>query len=415
MHVAFARAVLLAMGLAVCSATMAPEQSALTSMHRGVNAYPWLYRVGMRTRDPRAFDFSHLFPSRQDFKARHLAALRLVGFDFIRIPLDPSPLLAADPAQRSGAIETMIAEAHKATREGMIAIIDFHPRESDPDWSATDILKTPDLLAAYSAALVEVARTLAARNEDRIVLELMNEPPGGWGLWDSIGWPGVQQRLVRAVRVAAPNQPLIVSGDEGGGIDGLMHIDARAIDDPNIIYSFHYYDPMVVTHQGATWTHKAWRKYIAGIAYPPAPQDEAESMRTIHDRIFADTISADEKSNVWADARKALGGYYHSATSVRGDFARVSAWAKANGVPPSRILLGEFGVLRPGASAETAANYDRDVRLSAEDAGFAWACFNFAPHDDPSGGFSLLRMQGHAPDAFEPDIMQRGLGMRLPQ
>jgi hypothetical protein len=414
MHLAFTRAVLLATALAAWSATMAPEQSPLASMHRGVNAYPWLYRVGMRTRDPRAFDFNHLFPDRQDFKARHLAALHTAGFDFIRIPLDPSPLLAADPAQRSGAIETLIAEAHKATREGMIAILDFHARESDPDWSATNILKTPDLLAAYSTALVDVARALAARNEDRIVLELMNEPPGGWGIWDSMGWPGVQQRLVRAVREAAPNQPLIVSGDEGGGIDGLMHIDARAMDDSHIMYSFHYYDPMVITHQGATWTNKAWRKYTAGINYPPAPQDEPAAMRNIHDRIFADSISADEKEGIWADARKALGDYYHGASSARADFARVSAWAKANGVPSSRILLGEFGVLRPGASVETAANYDYAVRVAAEEAGFAWACFNFAPHDDPSGGFSLLRMQGPLPDAFEPDIVQRGLGLRLP-
>ena len=40
--------------------------------------------------------------------------------------------------------------------------------------------------------------------------------------------------------------------------------------DGNVIYIFHFYDPHVFTHQGATWG-VPWWSYEHGIPYPPRP------------------------------------------------------------------------------------------------------------------------------------------------
>ena len=71
----------------------------------------------------------------------------------------------------------------------------------------------------------------------------------------------------------------------------------RAFNDPNIFYSFHYYDPMVVTHQGANWGSKRYREFLSGIAYPPAQQDEKETLECIHDKIVASVSDPDQAKN----------------------------------------------------------------------------------------------------------------------
>jgi hypothetical protein len=70
-------------------------------------------------------------------------------------------------------------------------------------------------------------------------------------------------------------------------------------------------------------------------------------------------------------------------------FAQVAAWAKSNNIDPSRILIGEFGVLRkngdaPGALCEDRMRWLGDVRQTAERFRFAWAYFSY------DGPFALV-------------------------
>ena len=44
-------------------------------------------------------------------------------------------------------------------------------------------------------------------------------------------------------------------------------IDSKPFDDPNIIYTFHYYDPFIFTHQGATWSAKGLPE-LKGVPFP---------------------------------------------------------------------------------------------------------------------------------------------------
>jgi len=241
--------------------------------------------------------------------------------------------------------------------------------------------------------------------------------PGGYGWRDDYDWLGFQTRLVKAVRAVAPDLPLVVTGDRGGGIDGLLRVDVAAIDDPAIIYSFHYYEPMIVTHQGAKWTSKAWRQYISNISYPPAPDEFQPSLNRVHDAIFSDRLDDATGQSVWSEAQAALRDYFQNdrgEATIKADFSRVADWAKAHHIPPERIVLGEFGALRPGAPYQSAVNYIHDVRKAAEDDGFGWAFFNYTPFDETKQAFSLLRMTGKSANEFDPGIVTTGLGWRAP-
>jgi len=392
-----------------------PEAPAI---HRGFNTFPWLSRARTLKGDPRQFDYDRLFPYRAQFSAAEFAALRQLGADFVRAIVEPSPFLLASPELRARLVAEVVAETKKASGAGLSVIIDLHPRGTVAAWSAQAILSHADLKEGYRATAVAFARALNDEPQGRFILELMNEPPGGYGATDDDGWRPFQALLVKAARAVAPALPLVVTGDRGGGPDGLLRLNPAALDDPGILYSFHYYLPMVVTHQGAHWTSKAWRRYVSGVAFPPAPSEAAATMARIRAAIFGDpALPEATRQKLWGEAEEALQDYYYNpkvAGSIQADFARISDWANAYHIPHSRIIVGEFGVFRPGACIDTAARWTHDVRKASEDYGFPWAFFNDSPFDENGQGFSFRRMSGPHPNEFDPRMLSEGLGLRMP-
>ena len=104
--------------------------------------------------------------------------------------------------------------------------------------------------------------------------------------------------------------------------------------DPNLLVTFHYYDPFQFTHQGATWVGPEIQK-LHGITW----------------------------------------GSDKDRAALRTDFDKVAAWAAANRRP---ILLGEFGAFdKSGTPVGLRAAYVAAVRGEAERHGFGWSYWQF--------------------------------------
>jgi aryl-phospho-beta-D-glucosidase BglC (GH1 family) len=384
-------------------------------LHKGVNAFPWLYRARSIGNKGEVYSLDQSFPYFGDYTPEKLAHLKKTGFDFIRIPVEPDAFLTVKPEQRAKLISQVLAAVSLSADAGLTAIIDFHPKEASSRWNALNILNSEDNKNLYRDVLVEIAGTIVKQSKKNAILELMNEPPGGWGARDALLWQNTQRDFVKAIRRAAPDLPLIVTGDRGGGIDGLLRLVPEDIDDPQIFYSFHYYDPMVVTHQGATWSSRKSREYLTGVGYPPARQDAEATRAMIKNNISSHVADSVEAERLFGEANTDLQHYFDSspnADKITADFARVSGWARAHRIPASRILLGEFGIYRPAASRETAIQYLKDIRRSAEAAGFAWAFFNYEPNEKLPA-FTMLQLPGPTPANFDPGIVGEGLGLSM--
>ena len=66
-----------------------------------------------------------------------------------------------------------------------------------------------------------------------------------------IRWWGIQGHIVEDLRAVFPENTFVVTAGAKGEPWNLAK--SKPYDDKNVIYDFHYYQPMFFTHHGASW------------------------------------------------------------------------------------------------------------------------------------------------------------------
>lgn len=334
---------------------------------------------------------------------RRLALLRARGFDFVRLNVDPSPMLW-DAAERPRLLAAVAAAVDRLLAADFRVVIDLHLVPDSPDRPdgvhavlGTDGVPAGDGFDRYLALVRAVASRFRDAPPDRVALELMNEPDDDWfsrlSLTDR--WPGRLARLHAAARAVAPKLPLVLTGARGGSPEGLLRIDPKpwAADDA-VIWTFHFYEPYAVTHAGLSWTRDA-AHFLTGLPFPARAVDAGRRsalLAAARARIVAEIADPAERRTLDREVEAALDAYVASDASPRtidAAFAEVARWAKANRIPPDRILLGEFGAYREGTDPAAREAVVRATRLAAEKEGFAWAIYT-AGLTAPLRSFGIL-------------------------
>jgi endoglucanase len=145
-----------------------------------------------------------------------------------------------------------------AREHDMRLILDLHtpiggfwldPTSSDVSF---DIWSDPRLQQQNA----DLWRVIAARYKDEPAIaayDLLNEPV----TTDATGeqWKVLARQMVAAVRSEDPNHLLVVGGIYGvNGRYGTTGVEQHfLVDDNNVVYDFHFYEPIKYTHQYASW------------------------------------------------------------------------------------------------------------------------------------------------------------------
>lgn len=391
--------VLLVLGAALSSAAppIAAESGPRFERGIGVTAMAW----AAVEPDRKAFTFPPFVGPSYTLTSDELQALRRTGFDFVRLAVDPGPFLQFQGTRRAAVDRILIERVQLILASGIGVIVDFHPSDLHPDYTARALtagVQTPTF-ESYLQLLRDTAALLDQLHGKRVALELMNEPPIAPGLWQPM-----LQAAYAAARASSPDLPLILEGGDEASAAALMKMNTTPFAaDPAVRYAFHYYDPYQFTHQGASWNAA---RYLADVPYPARARPLDDSLTATAATVAALNLSAPEKSLAYEDARTRLEDYRTSgfdAGTMTQAFARIADWARAQGIPPDHVMLGEFGARQTalqlaGQRARERTQWFHDVSVAAEGSGFGWAVWAYRS----AGGFGLAHSDGG--DKIQPDI-----------
>ncbi|GHC76759.1 glycosyl hydrolase [Limoniibacter endophyticus] len=399
---------LLAAGVLI-AALQAPAGAADISLSRGLNMDQWVTWPA----EDKWGDESALFPFpewRKFVSQERLASLRKDGFDFVRMPVDPSPFLSPRSAHfHDRLFDEVFASVQALLAADLKVIVDLHliSRADNAAVGMEGVLSNEDRWTDYIAVVSGMAEKLSALPASSVALELMNEPGTACDAEGASNWQLRQKSLHAAAREAAPALPIVLTGGCAGTVEGLVALDPKAYDDDNVLWTFHNYQPFLLTHQGAQWAGDLIR-YVKGLSYPPSGPGKKvleARLRDIEQRISKEApVLRRAGMRAWVREQMALIDTPQKLErTVAAPFDMVANWAKQNNVKPGDILLGEFGMIRQEYQGDfimppqDRAAYVKDIIGHAEKAGYAWAIWSYG------GAFGIVE-SFDGKDA-EPDVM----------
>ena len=401
-------------GTAACAITATGAFAAPFQPRRGINVWPW-FSLTREFPAPRTdYAWPPLQMQRPVPRPEDLQLLRKAGFDFVRIPVDPGPFLSFADPQRRILLENLMQAVRQCLAAGLGVVVNVQANEATHYWNSAYLTPSVDApgFENYRALVADIAAALAQVDLARVALEPVNEPAQDCA---SAQWPQVQMALLAAARDAAPGLTLVATGACGSMVRGLEALEPQQITiKAPLLYTFHFYEPYLFTHQGAPWMREPVYRNLNNVPWPASAGSLQDTLASVRAQMARDSSSsAAEKADAYALSERELKVYFDAGPDRRyiaGYFAKVRAWAARNHIMPSQILMGEFGVLRSdaryvAAAAPDRARYIRDVREEAEAAGFAWAFWNL---------FDGMGLMDDATRALDPAIVS-ALGLAMPK
>lgn len=334
-----------------------------------------------------------------------------LSFDFIRLTVDPGPLLDSDGARREEALAVLEAAVRDATSAGLKVVFNLHGVSQVPEYGMEILYggASSEGVTRYRAMVRDVAAMLVRVGTDKVVLEPYNEP--AYYPCDASGtedWQQIMADTVADIRAVSADLTVVATGACGGSITGLTDL-VPGFDDPNIYYSFHMYEPHSFTHQRSDDGRAFWSSL-------PWPADSGSVETVLSDlRLWMDIagLNAVEQAANITMFRGAVDAYFAENWDEAQMSARVGeavAWANAHSIPTNRLFMGEFGAMllsndgRSGANDADRLRYLTALRTLAERFDIPWSVWEYSnPY-----GMSVIRPTGPA----RPDTeMLKALGL----
>ena len=341
-------------------------------LKRGINTSEWFAQVY----DKRGYTPEHF---QSWTTAEDIALIKSMGFDHARLSVNPQPMFSArEPNKIPPEYLTSLDAAVKMILDhGLAVVIDLHP---ESDFKA-QLAKDDDSVEEFADFWRALAAHYSTWDADRVFLEILNEPE----FTDRYRWLGVQAKLAAAIREGAPQHTIIAAGARWSDDDELIF--QEPLHDSNIIYNFHFYEPHIFTHQGATWGAYYWH-WLRGLKYPSSPESAERAAALVPDEV--------DRLQVIRYGRD-----HWDAARIESEMKQAADWARRREVP---LVCNEFGVYREYSAPQDRAAWLHDVRSAFERNGIGWTMWDY------SGSFGVVTKKDGK--AVADDAALKALGMK---
>ena len=224
---------------------------------RGTNLSHWLSQSEERGEARR----THI--QEDDFER-----LEQLGFDFVRIPIDEVQFWDEEGNKLPEAWELLTQALDWSVKHHLRAIVDLHIIRShyfnavneggkDANTLFTSEKAQQDLINLW----YQLSEVLKGYSNDSVAYEFMNEPVAE----KHEQWNQLVAKVHAALRKVEPQRTLVIGSNLWQGYQTIKYLRIPE-NDKNIVISFHYYNPMILTHYGAWWTPLG--KYKGKVNYP---------------------------------------------------------------------------------------------------------------------------------------------------
>ena len=173
-----------------------------------------------------------------------------LGFDHVRIPVDYNLFLDNKGNYIEEGFQRLDNAFKLAHKYGLNAILDLHKTVGfsfDSEENESGLFESEK----YQEMFYDIWDNLITRfkqYEDFLIIELLNEVTS---IEYKDAWNKIASKCIKRIREKAPTIKIIVGGYYNNALCAVKDIDVP-IDD-NIIFTFHCYEPLIFTHQGAYW------------------------------------------------------------------------------------------------------------------------------------------------------------------
>ena len=260
-------------------------------------------------------------PDINKYDETDFAMLKSMGVEIIRLPIHFANLMEPD---NTGKVYDIVFEkldqvCDWAEKYQIYLVIDNH------SFNSIDEDRNPPSLKLYKEHLEAVWPQIAQRYKDRseyIIYEIVNEPKKSQEFLSK--WVKLQQEIIDVIRTYDTKHTIVVTSANYSLIDMLVKM--KPYKDPNLIYTFHFYEPGLFCTQGTNWSAGTDVKNV------PFPYDKSR-----HSEIqYSD-------KNEWAKGEFSAEGNYQrqgNAKWINQRIKQVADWGKKNKV---RVWAGEMG------------------------------------------------------------------------
>jgi len=305
-------------------------------------------------------------PLEKRFSEKDLRLIKELGFTFVRLPVDMANIYAPEREDllKPEAMALLMAGIRKILDFGLAVNFDLHSvaqKKGGSDYSGP-LGKDEQFTRNFFRFWEKLAEKLATFDPERLVIEPMNEPVFQG---EESRWPPIQKELVAAIREKVPHHTILATGAFWSNLSTLINL--QPLDDPDLWYVFHFYEPHIFTHQGAYWSSE-WVKPLRQVPYPSSPEAVLKAISLVGRE----------------DIKKYLRFYGEErwdAQKIERGILKAVQWAEKNGV---RLFCNEFGAYRKYCLPAYRIAWTKDVRNALEKYGIGWAMWEF------DGSFGLV-------------------------
>ncbi|HZK65142.1 MAG TPA: glycoside hydrolase family 5 protein [Puia sp.] len=268
-------------------------------------------------------------------KKTQLALMHQLGFKTLRLPVSfdhwtshVAPYRIVKPGYFA-AIDSIL---QWAKQYDMKVIIDNHHGSLDDSTRAMQEL--PRLEAIWE----QVAARYKNTDGDKVFFELYNEPHN---ISDAV-WKQCAIKLIKTVREIAPHHTLIIGGAGWNSLSGLEKLGI--LPDDNLIYTFHFYDPFLFTHQGASWAGVK-ETSNTGIPFP-------------YDETAMPKLNPASK-DTWGERNYKAYSEAGTMSGLRKELKTAKAFSEKYNVP---VFCGEWGSYKKYADTASRCRYTVTIK-----------------------------------------------------